>query len=112
MRYHYGLAVGHAYSHSEFRHVLSTIDEVDHETNTASGSHSPVTSFPGLAQHAPTNQANPEDGVEEEALSDVDSSSDDDHSIALGSDHDSDSPLNEGSLDWDEDLIAEEMYEA
>lgn len=110
MRYHFGLGVGHIYGHSEFPIILSTIDEVHEEPNTASGSQIPDTSVLSQAQVAASHSANPEPGSDEEDQSDVDSASHDGQSISLGSDPDSDTTRNEGLSDWDEELIAEEMY--
>lgn len=112
MRYHFGLAVGHAYSHCEFTPHISTIIEHDEEPNAPSGSQIPETSVPSpeqeLATHSPTHVY---DGGAEDTLSDVDSESEDEKSLDLASDEGSEGDLDECRLDWDEELIAEEMYE-
>lgn len=109
MRFHFGLAVGHAYSHSEFHTIPSIISEVDDESNTPSES---VMSRP--VQDLVSNPSNPDsDGGA--ALSDVESEDDSEdaseNSIDLGSDEHSEGDFHDDRLDWDEELVAEEMYE-
>lgn len=118
MRYHFGLGVGHAYSHSEFHTVAATINEHYESPNTPSGSHIPETFTPSLVRHLTSKPTNSEEEAEEQGLSTEDEDADEDiddsadeHSVDLGSDDGSDSEFNEGRLDWDEELIAEEMYE-
>lgn len=111
MRYHFGLAVGHAYSHREFTPPIPTIIEVDEEPNAPSGSQIPEISVPGpepdLASHSTTHA---HDG-DEDNLWDVDSGPESDSSLDLGSDEGSEGDFDECRSDWDEELIAEEMYE-
>lgn len=109
MRYHFGLGVGHVYSHSTSPPVLDTINEVNEEPTTASGSQ--ITSVLSLVRDVASHSANLEAGGDEVDQSDEDSSSDDAKSMSLGSDQDSDTQFNEAMSDWDEELIAEEMYE-
>lgn len=149
MRFHFGLAVGHAYSHTESTPFVSTFDEVVQEANPTTGSEIPEISVsrpeqdpaPHSATHAhdgeeDSGEANittgseilaisasrPEQDLapplathahdgEEDALWDVDSVSEDEESLDLASEEGSEGDFDECRLDWDEELIAEEMYD-
>lgn len=108
MRYHFGLGIGHAYSHSEFAPVPSSISEIIQEPQTPMGSRTSQIPAPQPLPEQPSAVMDTAEEADGDTSSDVDSEFGDEKSLDLDSYEGSEG---EGSLDWDEELIAEEMYE-
>lgn len=103
MRYHFGLGVGHIYSHSAYTKVLPVINETSGHTAPAPNPAESVASCSSYREAEGVEDYPEDDGSEPEDDEDIEGEEDE---------PESEEDFNgEEELDWDEDLIAEEMYE-
>lgn len=109
MRYHFGLGVGHIYSHSAYSKILSVINETSGDTTPAPNPTESVGSC-STYREAEGVEDYPEDDVSEPKAGDDEDIEGEEDELDSDEEYEEDCPEEE-ELDWDEDLIAEEMYE-